>query len=177
MANSNKLYFEVIPTHNCKTLAIADLSVYAGIPEGATLQVSVPDSEEVIELMYNTNGVTVLNSNSLRYTNVADLADLEALPDGKYTIKISICPYSSNWFERDVYRICKLECKYYKAILSLDLSACTSCFDPIKQKKLADAKIYMEGVIANTEVGNINQATELYEVANKILTDLIDCDC
>ena len=35
----------------------------------------------------------------------------------------------------------------------------------------------MEGVIANTENGDINKATELYNVADKILENIIECDC
>lgn len=177
MIKTNKLYFEVIPTNNCNTLAIVDLSTYATDVEGATLQVALPDSSVVRELIYNVGRVTVLNSNSLGYTNVANLQDLEALPDGAYTIKISVCPYESNWFEKDIYRVCKLQCKYYKAILTLDLAKCENCYDPNKLKKLREVELYISGIIANTEIGDINTATELYEVANKILDNIIDCNC
>lgn len=177
MASTNKLYFEILPTHNCNIMAVGDFSSYAADASGATMQVMLPDREEVIELLYNKGAITLLNSNSLKYTNVTDLDDLIALPDGAYTIKISVCPYEINWFERDVYRICKLECKYYKALLTLDLSKCDSCFNKNKMEKLNTAKVYMDGVIANAENGDINKATELYNVADKILTDLIECDC
>jgi hypothetical protein len=177
MASTNKLYFEILPTLNCKTLALADMSTYAGDVEGATLQVQLPDRETVKELLYKPNSITILNSNSLGYSNVTDLNDLEDLPDGVYTIKISVCPYEINWFERDIYRICKLECKYYKALLTLDMSKCESCFSKQKMDKLNNARVYMEGVIANTNNGDINKASELYEVADKILDNLIECDC
>jgi hypothetical protein len=177
MASLNKLYFEVLTTNNCRTLAIADVSTYDDEVSGATLQVRLPDRETVRELLYNTNGITVLNSNSLGYTRVTDLDELSDLPDGVYTIKISVCPYEINWFERDVYRICKLQCKYFKALLTLDMSKCDSCFSKEKVEKLNTARVYMEGVVANTENGDINKATELYNVADKILENIIECDC
>lgn len=173
----NKLSFEVLPTSNCNTLAIADTSIYNGVPEGATLQVELPDSSVIKEFPYTTGGVTVLNSNSLGYTNVSDLEDLQALPDGVYTIKISICPYDIFWYEKDYYRTCQLECKYYKAVIQLDLSVCESCYSKNKMNKLNLAWVYIQGVWANTQDGNINKATECYNVANKILTDLLECDC
>lgn len=178
MANSNQLSFEVINSYDCRKLILADTSVYSGTPEGATLQVMLPDREEVIELTWTTNSVNILNSNSLKYTKVVDQDDLQTLPDGAYTIKISICPYVDNWHEKDIYRICQLQCKYNQALLKLDLSKCESCFSEVKLNKLTTAFVYMQGVIANAENNDITKASELYSVANKILTGLLeDCDC
>jgi hypothetical protein len=59
MPSLNKLYFEVLPTNNCRTLAIADMSTYDDEVSGATLQVKLPDRETVKELLYNTQQAKV----------------------------------------------------------------------------------------------------------------------
>lgn len=171
-----KLSFEILPTNECKTLAIADTSVYNGVPEGATLQVSVPDKDDVIELVFTVGGVTVLNSNALQYSKVNDLSYLLPLPDGLYTFKISVCPYDIFWYEKDFYRTCQLECKYYKALLELDLVNCQKCYSKERLEKLQLAWLYIQGIWANTNNGDINKASSLYKSADSILTALLECD-
>lgn len=178
MAKANQLSFELINSYDCRKIILADTSIYVGVPEQGTLQVLLPDREVIVELPWTTGSVNILNSNSLKYTKVVDQEDLQDLPDGVYTIKISICPHENNWFEKDVYRICKLQCKYNQALLKLDLSKCESCFNEQKLEKLQTAWVYMQGVIANTENNDITKASELYTVADKILTNLLqDCNC
>src|SRR6187399_3365833 len=112
-----KLSFTELPTNDCRTLAFADTSIYGSEAEGATLQVQLPDKESIIELTYKAGGVTILNSNTLKYSKVRSQNELLDLPDGVYTLKISVCPYDMYWYEKDLYRICKLQCKYNKALL------------------------------------------------------------
>lgn len=172
-----QLSFEVLQTNNCKTLSVVDTSIYNTTPEGLVMQVVLPDREEVKELSFTRNSVNLLNSNTLGYSNVPDADDLIDLPDGAYTIKISACPYEDFWFEKDIYRICQLECKYNKAVLELDLNSCQNCYDKHKVDKLKEAWLFIQGVKANTENGNIDAATSCYETANKILEKLLNCDC
>jgi len=172
---TNKLQFEIIPTYNCKLISLVDISIYSTDVEGATLQVQLPDREKVIELNYKPNGVTVLNSNSLQYTKVDNFDDLIDLPDGWYTLKISVCPYEMFWYEKDYYRICKLQCKYNQALLKLDLNKCENCYASDYVNKLNEAEFYMRGIIANTENNDIKGASSLYKKANSILDNLLYC--
>ena len=180
MLHQTRLSFGIIDTDSCKYAAFVDQSFYNEdmTVTGGTLQVITPGSEDAIELSYVQNGVTLLNSNSLGLSNVVDIEDLLDLPDGLYIGKISICPYDQFWYEKTWYRTCLLECKYNKGVLELDLNKCTTCYSEEKAAKLAKAWMYIQGIHANAEVGNYVKCHELYEVADKMLTQILECgDC
>lgn len=176
---NTSLSFEILDTFSCKTMAIADTSFYA---EGMTitgnvLQVELPDREQVIELNYVEGGVTILNSNSLKYTKVTEYDDLIDLPDGFYTAKISVCPYNQYKFERSWYRTCQLECKLGQAILKMGINSCGNCFSNVKMQQLQLADFYIKAIHANVVDANVNAANTLYTKANTIIDDILNCDC
>jgi len=176
----NKLKFDVIEMNNCALMGIMDISSYSvdsDLVELPTLQVLMPGYPEVVELNYYPEQVTILNSNNLQISNVANPEDLLALPDGLWTIKQSICPFEDNWYEKKFYRLCQLECKFYSAFLNLELSKCEDCYSDEKAKKLNTAWMYMQGVKANVGKCNFNKATTLYEKAEKIVDAILDCEC
>lgn len=182
MLNNTKLSFGVLDTHSCRTIAIFDSSYYNPLQvlSNYTLQVVTPfnsDPADAVQLNYYKGGVIILNSNTLGITNVLDLDNLQDLPDGLYTAKISICPEEQFYYEKSWFRTCQLECKYNKALLKLDISECSTCFDKDKLAQLQRANIYIQGIKANVEDCNIKQAQKLYTAANKILTNIIECDC
>lgn len=179
MLRKTSLSFDVINAYNCKQLAVLDTSYYNPLQdiEGRVLQVVSPFDSEVLELPYQKSALTVLNSNSLGITKNAPEELLGDIPDGLYTVKITICPYDQFYYEKSFYRTCKIECKYNKAILTLDFNKCTECFDDEKTRKLDTVRRYLDGVIANSENGNFNKSTELYNYANKLLDEILNCDC
>ena len=178
MISNTKLSFIIAETNDCKNLAIADISTYNAAQgfSNATIQIVSPFSKKPVELDYKQNGVTFFNSNNLKITNVQRFEDLQALPDGVYTGKISICPEDQFWFERTWYRTCQLQCKYEQALLSLNISECENCYNPEKLKILKRVKLYIEGIKANTEINNIKEANNLYKASTKLLDKLIDCE-
>lgn len=174
------LSFDILNSYNCKTLLILDTSVYNSLQdiEGRVLQLISPfDSNDVIELPYQKSGITTITSNVIKLTTNASERHLIALPDGLWTAKITICPYDQFFYEKSFYRTCQIECKYNKAILTLDFNRCSACFDDNKVKKLDTVRRYLDGVTANAENGNFNKATELYNYANKLLDEILNCDC
>lgn len=179
MLHNSKLSFQPIDLHACGLLGILDVSYYSPLQEqtGMVLQIIRPDRSGAIEVPYIQNGITVFNSNSLGITNVMSEEDLTDLPDGAYTVKMSMCPYDQYWYEATFYRTCQLMCKYYKAILKLDLTECQSCFSPETDNELQTVKRFIDGIHANVNDGNIKQATKLYRVANYILDDILQCNC
>ena len=179
MIKSTKLSFDILDTNDCKTLGLYDTSFYSSNQtiSNATLQIISPFDDTPVELDYYKNALTILNSNSLKITNVLDTDLLTVLPDGLYTAKISICPEDKFWFEKSWYRTCLLECKYEKAFLQLNVQPCESCFSPERLEKLERARIYIYGVKVNAANCNVKEADKLYKAANKILDNLIDCDC
>ncbi len=179
MAVSTKLSFDILNTSSCKTMALFDTSIYSNNQTiaNATLQVISPFDDEPVELDYYKNAITVLNSNTLKITNVNDLEYLSELPDGLYTAKISICPEDVYWFEKTWYRTCLLECKYDKAFLKLNVQSCEICYSPDKLQKLERARIYIHGTKVNAKNCNNKEAKKLYTAANKLLDGILECDC
>lgn len=177
MLKSTKLSFSLLPDNDCKTLSIVDTSFYSQNQTiaNATLQVITPFDDTPVELDYYKNAVTILNSNSLKITNVNDLDNLVNLPDGLYTAKISICPENQYWYEKSWYRTCQLQCKYDQAFLQLNIQSCEACFSPDKLERLERARMYMYGCLVNTKNCNQREAKKLYSAADKILSNLLDC--
>jgi len=179
MLNSTKLSFSVIDSKSCSTVAIFDTSYYNPLQEikNPTLQVISPFDSVAVELRYYKNGVVILNSNTLKITNVLNNEDLVDLPDGMYTAKMSVCPDDQFYYEKSWFRTCQIQCKYKKALLKLDISECSACFDKEKLAQLQRVNIYIQGVEANVENCNIVQAQKLYKAADKLLNNILDCDC
>lgn len=176
---NNQLDFNILDTHSCKTMAILDISQYRDPDnaEGKVLQILPPNDLPLVEMNYNQSAITILNSNSLKITKVTDNIYLQDLPDGIYTIKISICPYESNWAEKKVFRTCQLWCKFYKAFLKAETNSCSSCSGLSQFNELKKAEEYLLGVEANVEDCNFTDASKNYEVANKLVDRILDCEC
>jgi|SRR6187402_239268 len=179
MLKATKLSFDILDTNSCKTLGLIDTSYYstAQTISNATLQVISPFDDEAVELDYYKGAVTILQSNNLNITNVEDTDYLVDLPDGLYTAKISICPEDQYWFEKTWYRTCQLECKYDKAFLKLNVNTCDACFSPDKLQRLERARMYIYGAKVNTKNCNHLESNKLYKAADKILENLLSCDC
>lgn len=179
ITQNTSLNFNVIDTNDCHTFAILDTSYYSPLQQvtGNILQILVPGYLNPVELYYNQSGLSTFNSNNLGITNVIGPENYVDLPDGAYVIKMSICPYDQNWIEKVFYRTCKIDCKYDQAILQLDLNSCTTCYNDQLAELINTIRLYIDGCKANARNGNIRVATQLYNVADGMLNDLINCDC
>jgi len=176
---NNNLSFNILETNECKTLGILDTSSYRTPNDvsGLVLQILPPNGLDLVETNYNQSTVTIINSNTLKITKVADPKYLQELPDGLYTAKISICPYETNWTEKKWYRVCQLQCKFSKAFLKAKINECSSCLDLNISKKLESAWEYIIGVETNVTACNFPEAARCYEKANKIIDKILDCGC
>ena len=176
--NQTLLSFDIVDTNNITTIGLMDTSIYQEGASGFALQVIIPGytAEDAVELSYYPGGVIILNSNNLKLTNVTYPSLYQELPDGLWTVKISVCPFPTNWFEKSWYRTAVLECKFYKAFLQLELNICTSCYNSNKKEKLDLVWTYIQGVHANVSSGNYRQATALYNIALELVDKLLDCE-
>ena len=171
------LDFIVPESFDLRKLVIIDTSFYNPLQQitGNLIQLKVPGYINPVELSYNQSAVSIFNSNTLGISNVSDEELLLPLPDGPYIIKMSICNYENNWVEKIDYRTSQIEVKYDKALLRLNLSECATCFNSSMMSKLNTANVYIQGCKANSRTGNLKKAKELYNVANRLLDDLINC--
>jgi len=179
MIRSTRLSFNILDSGSCKDLMLLDTSYYSSNQtiSNATLQIISPFDDYPVELNYSKNGITIINSNNLGITNVTDFDYLQVLPDGLYTAKISVCPEEQYWFEKSWYRTCQLDCKYDKAFLKLKVQSCEACFSPENLQRLERARIYSYGAKVNAKNQNYKEADKLYKGAEKILNNLLECDC
>lgn len=177
MVASTNINFDIIPLDNCKLLGVLDLSFYNPnqTTSGNVIQIIVPGYTDAIELSYNRNGVTIFNSNNLGLSNVTSEQDYMDLPDGAYVIKMSVCPYEVYWKEQIYYRVCKLQCKFLRAVLQLDLNSCTTCYNTQTFNDLWKAWTYLQGAIANGANNDLKNAKDCYNIANNLLDQIIDC--
>lgn len=178
MLHNTKLSFLILGTESCETIAVVDSSYYGPSQTiaNSALQIISPFNPNPVQLNYYRGGITIINSDLLGITDSLG-TQLQVLPDGIYTAKMSMCPEEEYFFEKTWYRTCQLECKYDTALLKLDISKCDECFDPKKLDQLKRAFIYIQGVKANMNKCNIKQAQALYKAADKIITNIVECEC
>ena len=179
MLHSSKLSFKILQQPDELAIYFADTSYYnpSQVISNLILQIISPFDPAPKEVKFYPKGITIINSNLLGITNDWDGGHLQVLPDGIYTAKLSMCLDTQFYYEYTWLRTSQLECKYNKALLKLDISQCDECFDPKKLDQLKRANIYIQGVKANMEVANVKQAKALYRAADKIIDNIIQCEC
>lgn len=93
---------------DCKTLSIADTSVYnEDVPiTDSIYRITLPNSNKYVDIVYAPRSVTHINSNNLRLSNTTDTDQLISIPSGIYTIRQSICPNDKLFFEYKYLNIC-----------------------------------------------------------------------
>ena len=79
MIKNTKLSFSIIDTHSCHTFGIADLSYYNPLQEikNATLQVITPFDDEAVEVRYNKNSITNINSSSSEVVTISNSSSFQ----------------------------------------------------------------------------------------------------
>lgn len=169
------LGFTVLDTDSCKTFMLADVSHYVSQVVNPKFEIITPYSEDSVELFYNVGGLTRFNSSNLGITKIGE--DLQSLPDGLYTVKMSIGSTCNDWVKKQFFRVCQLECKYHKAVLKLGLSECKNCYDSDLKQKIYDSWLYIEGIKAATVNSDVNKAQAFYKRVNAMLDKVLDNDC
>lgn len=166
------LDFIVTPTYNVNTIGIADTSTYPTTPanvESPTLEVSIPGFFTV-NIPFVPEELNVLNSNILGITEDT----LSPLPDGLYVFRYSITPSYTNYVEKSIMRVVKLQEKFDEAFMKMDLS---NCKDPIaKQRKqtLDTIWYFIQGAIAAANSCATEEAIKLYKKADKLLYNFVE---
>lgn len=167
-----KLDFLILDSNDNKTIVILDRSNYLDVPEKPIVEVTLPGFTGRVELTYNINGLTVLDSDSLCLTQTCEYSNLADLPDGVYQIKIKVCPYDKLFFKKCYIKTTFLENLFADAVLSLD----NFCEDELPKLKenLIDIDILIKGAKAETAYCNVENGIKKYIAAFKSLEKLIN---
>ena len=178
----SKLNFNIIDTHDFKTLGIVDTSWYNPdiTVETPTIEILVPGYSVAASPYFMFQALNIYNSNGLGITKASCEEDLVTLPDGLYKVRYSICPNDELYIERFFLRIDKLQCQYTQAFLNLDLK-CDTPTSAEKRMKLDEVEFWMKGAISASNNQNAKDAHDFYQKADKLLTQYLSnnglCGC
>src|SRR5882757_11114 len=175
------LDINIQPTHNPKTIGIADASIYEVnfTINSPTVEITPPGFPKVA-IPFIPRSVNILNSNNLFITEVVDESFLTILPDGIYKVKNSIQPAVSTYVEKNFIRIDAIKCLYSKIRLSLQLDECTNCSSSEfkkKEKILQRVRLLIEGSVASANIFDDLDAMKKYKQAQELLRSISNCEC
>ena len=171
-----KLDILVLPTFNKMLLGVADASTYAVPPVNPTIEITVPSFGAVV-LPFTINTYNLFNSETLGIS--ASGADLVPLPDGIYTLKYTIDPAITNFVEKTFLRVDQLQEKFDEAFMKLDMMECDKAIKTQSKVDLNTIYFFIQGAIAAANNCAIDEATKLYNQAQKMLNNFIknNCNC
>lgn len=171
-----KLDILVVPTYNTQTLGIADASTYPVSPpvSSPTIDINIPGFG-VVSLPFAINDFNIFNSTSLGITAVGD--PLLPLPDGVYYLKYSVAPAFSNFVDKTIIRVDRLQEKFDSAFMKLDMMECDLAIK--KQQKVTLTSIYflVQGAIAAANNCAVDTSNKLYKQADRMLDNFMRNGC
>lgn len=175
----SRLSFDVIDTHDFKTLGIVDTSWYNPdiTVETATIEILPPGYSIASSPFFMIKALNIYNSNGLGITKASCEEELIDLPDGLWKIKYSICPNDKLFIERFFLKTDRIQCKYAYAFLNLDLENISEESEKMKRKDLQKIDYYITGAIAAANNKNAKLASDLYKKADNLLNKFGKCGC
>jgi hypothetical protein len=178
----SRLSFDIIDTHDFKTLGIVDTSWYNPdiTVESPTIEILPPGYANAVSPYFMVKALNVYNSNGVGITRASCEEELRDLPDGLWKVRYSICPNDKLFIEKFFLRSDKLRCRYNQAFLSLDLKGEPA--DREKVRKLMEIEFYIKGAIAASNDQNAKDAHDFYQKADKLLNTYLQsvsgiCGC
>lgn len=176
----SRLSFDIIDTHDFKTIGILDTTWYNPdiVVETPTIEIIPPGYTIAASPFFMIKGLNVYNSNGVGITRASCEEELIDLPDGIWRIKYSICPNDKLFIERFFLKTDKIWCRYTQAFLTLDLKNAESKKDVERKKKLDEIEFYINGAVAASNNQDAKNAIDLYNKAEKALSRFFsDCNC
>jgi hypothetical protein len=167
--------FVILDLHDPNLLGIADKSYYPNPSSVVSPTVEItPPSFPKATLTYVIKTLNTYNSNDLKLTCTTDDSQLGNLPDGMYTIKMSVSPEYSYSKTKSFLRTTNIRRKCGIAVMKTDI---TCCSDDIKKQHLQyldEINYYIECAIAAGNDCNGTVAMGLYQEANRMLDIFIN---
>lgn len=179
----SKLNFNIVDTHDFKTLGILDVSTYNPdiAIEEVRIEILPPGYKIAASPFFMHGALNVYNSHGVGITKASCGDELIDLPDGLWKIKYSICPNDLLYVERFFLKTDKILCKLENAFLSLDLNSCDRDVDNDKLEKLEEIEFFIKGAIAASNRQDAKLASDLYKKADNLLSEFLknkgECPC
>lgn len=172
-----KLDILVVPTYNTLTIGVVDASTYPTDPPvvtSPTIEINVPSFGEVI-LPFVVNDFNVFTSASLGLTLLGE--PLLPIPDGVYTFRYSVAPAFTNFVEKTIMRIDKIQEKFDEAFMKLDMMECDRAIKTQQKVDLTSIYFFIQGSLAAANNCAIDESNKLYAQADKMLNNFIKNNC
>ena len=164
----------VIPTYNVQTLGVADVSVYPTPPSNPTIEITVPGFGTAT-IPFVINNLNIYNSTSLGITSGTD--PLLPLPDGVYYLKYTVAPAYTNFVNKTIIRVDRLQEKFDMAFMKLDMMECDRAIKTQQKVDLNSIYYFIQGAIAAANNCAVDTANKLYAQANNMLDNFIKNGC
>ena len=165
--------FVVIPTYSLETMGVVDNSTYNTSPPSVTnptLTVSITGYSDAV-ITFTPLSTNIVNSTDFGLTSGT------ALPDGMYTIRYAYDPQETNYVEKQLMRIDKLQQKYDTAFLQLEVMECDNQIKAEAKDKMLTIYFFMRGAMSAANVCALDKAIVLYNQAEKMLDAMINRNC
>lgn len=173
----SRLNFNIIDTHDPKTLGIVDTSWYNPdiVIEESKIEIIPPGFSHVASPFFMVKALNVYNSNGVGIGRASCEDQLSDLPDGLWRIKYSICPNDQLFIEKMFLKTDRIQCRYTQTFLSLDLSGNNEISEKDSRVALEKIDFFMRGAVAASNNQNPKLAMDLYNKANNFLDDFGNC--
>lgn len=171
-----KLDILVLPTYNVLTLGIADASTYPDDPPlvvAPTIEITVPNFGVAI-LPFVVNDFNLFNSASL---GITEAGIDQPLPDGIYKLRYSIAPAYVNYVDKTIMRTERIQEKFDRAFLQLDLIECDRAIKTQSSVTLNTINFFIQGSIAAANNCAEYESNKLYTQANNMLDGFLKSNC
>lgn len=178
----SKLAIQDIPCSDCRFLRLIDNSYYNPDVEvtDAILEITLPGASCPVFFYVEKDFNSVFNSSLLQVLSATTYNDLVDLPEGIYKIKYSIAPNNLLYEEFSYLRNCQQLTNYYSAVCKLYSQRAkinVKCFQEYRKKLIWIKELIDAAKYKVEECSNDIEGLELYDEANKLLTNLIITDC
>lgn len=169
------LDFEILDIDNPKIIVFLDASEYYEKPEMPILEITLPGFNNHFVVNIIDGQINVFNANTIGITKTLQAKDdcLPDLPDGVYKFMYRICPYDKLYLCKYYLRTVLLNKKIKHLYKLLEFTDCSITEDAKLKSKLLDIDQLVLAAKAFAEDGNNKKASNLYQLADKIVNDLI----
>jgi hypothetical protein len=171
-----KLDILVIPTYNVLSLGVMDASTYPTDPpdvESPSIKITVPGFGDTI-LPFDVNAFNLYTTANLGITEVGSE---QPLPDGIYRLLYTVAPAYLNYVERTIMRTEKIQEKFDRAFLQLDLMECDGAIKTQSTVTLNAINFFIQGAIAAGNNCAEYEANKLYTQADNMLNNFLRNNC
>lgn len=175
MADLN-LKIVVAATYDVNSMFVVDASTYPDEPPvvvDAQLVIT-PPGFPMVSMEFNVLSYNTITSDILDITPAGVHIPL---PDGIYRLEYSIDPPQDNHTEISIMRVDKLQEKFDKVFMSLDMMECDMAIKNQAKVNLNTIYLLIQGAIAAANACAEIEAYKLYDKASQMLDNMLKKNC